>query len=112
MNTFTITEAKKILGELLKRAVVGEDIGIISGKEIIALRKVGVASTDRAASYHAAPRSAYERSSGADRVAEPPSGARVAGEALFNGLALEGSGLGDGSVNHDAYIYDDRPGQP
>ncbi len=112
MNTFTITEAKKSLGSLLKRAVAGEDIGIISGREIIALRKVAVSSTDRASFYHASPRSAYDGASGADRVAEPLSGARVVGAVLFNGLALEGSGLGDGSVNHDAYVYDDRPGQP
>jgi antitoxin (DNA-binding transcriptional repressor) of toxin-antitoxin stability system len=48
MQTLTITDAKKNLGRLLEAAARGEDIGIISGADIIALRKVEVESTDYA----------------------------------------------------------------
>lgn len=46
MKTLTITEAKKNLGHWLSAAASGDDIGIISGADIIALRKVQVESTD------------------------------------------------------------------
>lgn len=48
MKTLTITDAKKNLGRWLDAAARGEDIGIISGRDIIALRKVEVESTDYA----------------------------------------------------------------
>ena len=46
MKTLTITEAKKNLGRWLAAAATGEDVGIILGADIIALRKVEVESTD------------------------------------------------------------------
>ena len=48
MKTLTITDAKKNLGHWLTAAARGEDIGIISGSDIIALRKVEIESTDYA----------------------------------------------------------------
>jgi antitoxin (DNA-binding transcriptional repressor) of toxin-antitoxin stability system len=48
MQTLTITAARKNLGRLLQAAAQGKDIGIISGADIIALRKVDVESTDYA----------------------------------------------------------------
>jgi antitoxin (DNA-binding transcriptional repressor) of toxin-antitoxin stability system len=48
MKTLTITDAKKNLGRWLAAAARGEDIGIISGADIVALRKVNVESTDYA----------------------------------------------------------------
>lgn len=48
MKTLTITDAKKNLGRWLAAAARGEDIGIIAGADIIALRKVGIESTDYA----------------------------------------------------------------
>jgi antitoxin (DNA-binding transcriptional repressor) of toxin-antitoxin stability system len=48
MQTLTITKAKKNLGRLLQAAAKGEDIGIISGDDIIALRKVEVEAADYA----------------------------------------------------------------
>lgn len=48
MQTLTITAAKKNLGRLLRAAAQGKDIGIISGADIIALRKVEVESADYA----------------------------------------------------------------
>jgi hypothetical protein len=46
MKTLTITDAKKNLGRWLSAAAHGEDIGIISGCDIIALRKVEVEAVD------------------------------------------------------------------
>ncbi len=48
MKTLTITDAKKNLGRWLMAAAKGEDIGIICGADLIALRKVEVESTDYA----------------------------------------------------------------
>ena len=48
MKTLTITDAKKNLGRWLDAASRGEDIGIVCGADIIALRKVEVESTDYA----------------------------------------------------------------
>ena len=48
MKTLTITDAKKNLGKWLEAAAEGEEIGIISGPNIIALRKVEVEATDYA----------------------------------------------------------------
>ncbi len=46
MQILTITAARKNLGRLLRAAAQGKDIRIVSGPDIIALRKVGVESTD------------------------------------------------------------------
>jgi len=48
MKTVTIADARKNLSRLLQAAAKGEDIGIVSGADIIALRKVGVYSDDYA----------------------------------------------------------------
>jgi antitoxin (DNA-binding transcriptional repressor) of toxin-antitoxin stability system len=48
MKTLTITDAKRNLGRWLAAAARGEDVGIVSGADIIALRKVEVESTDHA----------------------------------------------------------------
>jgi antitoxin (DNA-binding transcriptional repressor) of toxin-antitoxin stability system len=48
MKTLTITDAKKNLGRWLAAAARGEDIGIVCGSDIVALRKVEVESTDYA----------------------------------------------------------------
>jgi antitoxin (DNA-binding transcriptional repressor) of toxin-antitoxin stability system len=54
MKTLTITDAKKNLGRWLEAAARGQDIGIIRGAEIIALRRVDVESTDYAQREYAA----------------------------------------------------------
>lgn len=48
MKTLTITDAKRNLGRWLAAAARGEDIGIIAGANVIALRKVDVEATDYA----------------------------------------------------------------
>jgi len=56
MKTLTITEARKNLSHWLAAAAGGDDIGIILGANVIALRKVEVESTDFAQrEYGAAP---------------------------------------------------------
>jgi antitoxin (DNA-binding transcriptional repressor) of toxin-antitoxin stability system len=64
MKTLTITDAKKNLGQWLAAAARGEDVGIVSGADIIALRKVEVESTDYAQQEYGATRdqvAAFER---------------------------------------------------
>jgi antitoxin (DNA-binding transcriptional repressor) of toxin-antitoxin stability system len=48
MKTVTVTEAKRNLTRWLRAASGGEDIGIVCGADIIALRRVEVESTDYA----------------------------------------------------------------
>lgn len=48
MKTLTITDAKKNLGRWLEAAARGEDIGIVCGADVVALRKVDIESTDYA----------------------------------------------------------------
>ena len=46
MKTLTITDAKENLGRWLAAAARGEEIGIVCGADIVALRKVHIESTD------------------------------------------------------------------
>lgn len=48
MKTLTITDAKKNLGTWLKAAIQGEDIAIVCGADIVALRPVRVQAVDYA----------------------------------------------------------------
>jgi antitoxin (DNA-binding transcriptional repressor) of toxin-antitoxin stability system len=48
MTTLTITKARANLSALLEKAKNGEDIGIVSGDQIVALRPVTVSSDDYA----------------------------------------------------------------
>lgn len=48
MTTLTITKARTNLSQLLEKAKKGEDIGIVSGDQIVALRPVTVSSDDYA----------------------------------------------------------------
>lgn len=48
MKTLTITTARQNLGAWLARAAQGEEIGIISGAQVIALRPVEIAAADYA----------------------------------------------------------------
>ena len=46
MTTLTVTQARKNLSSWLRRARAGEEIGIIDGNQIIALRPVTVTAID------------------------------------------------------------------
>ncbi len=52
MKTLTATQARSNLTALLMRAARGEEIGIISGEHIIALRRVEVSADDYAATEY------------------------------------------------------------
>jgi len=68
MKTLTITEAKKNLGKWLSAASRGEDVGIIIGADIIALRKTEVESTDYAQRiYEATPEQVMALEKATDR---------------------------------------------
>ena len=54
MTTLTITDAKKNLTRWLKAAARGEEIGIVTGADVIALRKVEVDAADYAAREYGA----------------------------------------------------------
>lgn len=86
MKTITITDAKRQLGRYLKRAADGEDIGIVSGADIISLRRVEVVSAERI------PSSRVQESSLLEGWPEFPT---------FDG------GPVDGAIHHDKYLYDD-----
>lgn len=60
MKTLTITDAKKNLGKWLAAAARGDDIGIVCGADIIALRKVDVEPTDYAEREYGASREEVE----------------------------------------------------
>ena len=68
MKTLTITEAKRNLGRWLAAAARGEDIGIVAGADVIALRKVEIESTDYAQrEYGASPDEVRAAGRAADR---------------------------------------------
>ena len=48
MKTLTITDAKKNLGVWLKAAAQGAEVAIVSGADVIALRKVEIEAVDYA----------------------------------------------------------------
>jgi len=48
MKTLTITDAKKNLGKWLQAAARGEEVAIVSGANVIALRKVPIQAADYA----------------------------------------------------------------
>jgi len=67
MRTLTITDAKKNLGRWLKAAAQGQEIAIVAGADIIALRKVEVAALDTSyaeTEYGATPESLAHLESG------------------------------------------------
>ena len=46
MKTLTVTMARQNLGHWLKLAAQGEDIGVVVGADIVALRKVPIQAAD------------------------------------------------------------------
>ena len=46
MKTLSVTEGRQYLGEWLKRALHGEDVGFVVDGRVVALRPVGVHSED------------------------------------------------------------------
>lgn len=85
MRKITIAEAKKSLGHYLKLAAAGEEIAIVSGDDLISLRKLEKASVDRTEA----------------------SGARSLNEKDWREFPTFDGGPEDGALNHDKYLYDE-----
>jgi prevent-host-death family protein len=86
MKTITITEAKRSLGQYLRQAAAGHDIGIVSGADIISLRKIEIVP--------------------ADRIASSPSRKPYPGGDWPEFPTFDG-GPADGALHHDKYLYDE-----
>ena len=82
MKTITITEAKRSLGRYLKQAAAGQEIGIVSGADIISLRKVQVVPTDRLPDV-------------------------VPAREDWPDFPTFDGGPADGAIHHDKYLYDE-----
>lgn len=52
MQTLSVTNARKNLGAWVKKAIEGEDVGILVGDHVVALRPVEVVSKDYAFSEY------------------------------------------------------------
>ena len=48
MTTLSVTDARQNLGAWIKKAIAGEDVGILHAGKVVALRPVEVESTDYA----------------------------------------------------------------
>lgn len=49
MTTLSITQARQNLGAWIKKAIAGENVGILCGNQVVVLRPVEIGSTDYAA---------------------------------------------------------------
>lgn len=81
MKTLTVADARKNLGKWLQAAARGEEIAIIAGADVIALRKVEIEATDYAwREYQVSPDeiTAYE-----DRATDEHQAARQAGKLEY-----------------------------
>jgi antitoxin (DNA-binding transcriptional repressor) of toxin-antitoxin stability system len=87
MKTITVAEARRSLARYLRQVVAGEEIGIVTGTDIISLQKVGVPPIDPVAGAHSEER----------RASDWPD------FPTFDG------GPVDGARNHDKYLYDEQP---
>ncbi len=86
MKTSAVTAARQKLGYWLKRALDGEDIGIVMNGEVIGLRPVEVISADYAVREYGLDQN--EAGVAAKRIAEEARKARRRGETRkFTGSA-------------------------
>jgi len=101
MKTFTITDAKKNLGALLRSALAGEEVGIVCGAEIVGLHRVEVRN---AFSYE----EALAQEVGAPRIGDAAPGAvRTQGSPAYPVLGTF-DGPPDMASRHDEYLYGEK----
>jgi len=89
MKTLAITTARQKLGYWLKRALAGEDIGIVLDGQIVGLRPVKVISTDYALQEYGV--SAEQLDRAADYVEREIETARKSGKLVRFEGKLHGS---------------------
>jgi len=80
MKTLAITTARQKLGYWLKRALAGEDIGIVADGQIVGLRRVDVVSSDYALQEYGVSEQQLERA--ADYVEHEVKSARKRGKLV------------------------------
>ena len=78
MQTMNVTEGRAKLGQLLKRALKGEDIGLVCDGQVVALRPVRVYSEDYALSEYGL--TAEQASAASARIHAEIKAQREAGE--------------------------------
>ena len=78
MKTLAVTAARQKLGYWLKRALAGEDIGIVIDGQVIGLRPVEVVSTDYALQEYGVSEAQLDRA--ADYVEQEVKSARNTGK--------------------------------
>jgi antitoxin (DNA-binding transcriptional repressor) of toxin-antitoxin stability system len=89
MKTLAVTAARQKLGHWLKRALAGEDIGIVMDGQVVGLRPVNVISSDYALQEYGVSEAQLERA--ADRVEREVASARKAGKLVRFEGKLHGS---------------------
>jgi antitoxin (DNA-binding transcriptional repressor) of toxin-antitoxin stability system len=89
MKTLAVTAARQKLGYWLKRALAGEDIGIVVDGAVVGLRPVEVISADYALQEYGVSEEQLERA--ADYVGREVEAARKAGQTQRFRGKLHGS---------------------
>ena len=88
MKTLSVTDGRAKLGHWLKRAIAGDDIGIVVGGVIVGLRPVNVSSEDYALREYGL--TEKEAQSAAARISRDIAAARKRGKVkAFTGKADE-----------------------
>jgi hypothetical protein len=105
MKTYTITDAKKQLGALLRSAAEGEEIGIVSGADIIALRKVEIRAADSRPAPVPYPVEEEQDWGFSPRLREEDSALQTGDDWFFRFEGFESEPGGDAARNHDHYLY-------
>ena len=80
MQTLTVTAARAQLGHWLSRAVHGEEIGVVVGAQIVALRPVPIQAADYMETEYGLTKAEADRAADAIRLESDQ--ARAAGEYL------------------------------
>jgi antitoxin (DNA-binding transcriptional repressor) of toxin-antitoxin stability system len=89
MRTLAVTTARQKLGYWLKRALAGEDIGIVVDGRVIGLRPVEVTSSDYALQEYGVSEAQLERA--ANYVEQEVKAARKTGKLVRFERKLHGS---------------------
>jgi hypothetical protein len=88
MNILSVTAGKSRLGHWLKRAIAGDDIGIVADGVVVGLRPVGVISEDYALREYGVTQD--EADAAAARISKNISAARKRGQVkLFTGSGIQ-----------------------
>ncbi|MGH7958843.1 MAG: type II toxin-antitoxin system Phd/YefM family antitoxin [Opitutaceae bacterium] len=80
MKTLTVTKARQNLGGWLKRAVAGEEIGVVFGDQVVALRPVPIMAADYMETEYGLTKEEAERA--AERIRAETRAALASGDYL------------------------------